>query len=86
MLEYALEMTNSLACFNRKPIYYLQYEVRVFSFPAFRLLRNDACLRVQGHSNTCSNMGQAKLYMVDMQYMRGAERALRLSGKCRLFV
>jgi hypothetical protein len=33
MLEYALEMTNSQACSNRELIYYMQYEVPVFSFP-----------------------------------------------------
>jgi len=32
-LKYALEMTNSQACWNRELIYYMQYEVAVFSFP-----------------------------------------------------
>jgi len=33
MLEYALEMTDSQDCLNRELIYYMQYEVPVFSFP-----------------------------------------------------
>jgi len=33
MLVYALEMTNSRARLNRELIYYMRYEVRVFSFP-----------------------------------------------------
>ena len=33
ILEYALEITNSKACFKRERFYYMLYEFPVFSFP-----------------------------------------------------
>jgi len=56
-------------------------------FRAFQLLRNDACRRVQGHSNTALTCGKLKCICIYSIWdaVRETERALTLSGKCRVF-
>ena len=63
MLEYALEMTNSQECLNRKLIYYMQYEAPVFPFPGVAVASKWRTPESSRSFQHCSIMRQVKLYI-----------------------
>ena len=91
MLEIALEMTNSQACLNRELIYlHAVGSSCVLISGRFSCFEMTHAAEFKVIPTLCSNMRQVKLHTCFIystgEAVRGTERALRLSGKCRLFV